>query len=175
MNVDLGSILLPETPIAEIVVRGVLTYLAIFVLLRIMLKRQSGTVGVSDLLVVVLIADAASNAMADDYRTVADGLLLVATILVTSYAVDWLGFHVKPLQRLVHPGPLPLIEDGRMLIPNMRSELITREELMAQLRLQGVEDPAEVRRAFLEGNGELSVVKMEESSGAGKRTPPDAR
>ena len=59
-----------------------------FALLRFVLKREAGTLAITDLLVVVLIADAAQNAMADDYRSVPDGLLLVATIVFWSYALD---------------------------------------------------------------------------------------
>jgi len=67
--------------------------LALFLLLRLVLKRQSGNMGVTDLLVIVLIADAAQNAMASDYKSVPDGLLLVSTIVFWSYALDWLSYH----------------------------------------------------------------------------------
>jgi len=161
MNIDLAGIFTPETPPLEIILRGTVTYLALFVLLRVTSKRESGSVGVSDLLVIVLIADAAQNAMADDYKSVTDGILLVATIIFWSYALNWLGYHVAFIQRLVYPSPLPLIEGGQLNRRNMRRELITNDELMSQLRLQGIDSVEAVERAYLEGNGELSVVKKE--------------
>jgi hypothetical protein len=54
-----SDVLLSEAPVVEIIVRGTLTYLGLFTLLRLVLKRQAGTLGVTDLLLVVLIADAA--------------------------------------------------------------------------------------------------------------------
>nr|MBP7571903.1 DUF421 domain-containing protein [Acidobacteriota bacterium] len=75
MGVDWGRVFAFDTPWLEIVVRGTAIYLGLFLLLRLVLKRQAGTVGITDLLVIVLIADAAQNAMADDYRSVPDGLL----------------------------------------------------------------------------------------------------
>jgi len=59
----LGGRLLPEIPL-ELVLRGSLIYLALFALLRIVLKREAEAMGITDLLVVVLIADAAQSAMA---------------------------------------------------------------------------------------------------------------
>ena len=58
MNVDLGRIFVPDTPVLEIVLRGTLTYFVLFALLRLTMNRSSSTVGMTDLLVIVLIADA---------------------------------------------------------------------------------------------------------------------
>ncbi|MES4786098.1 MAG: DUF421 domain-containing protein, partial [Nitrospiraceae bacterium] len=97
-TIDWSRIFIPDTPLFEIILRGTLVYLSIFFLLRVLLKRQAGTVGIADLLVVVLIADAAQNAMANDYHSVTDGLLLVATIVFWSYALDWIGFRFPAIQ-----------------------------------------------------------------------------
>ena len=128
-----------------------------------MLKRQSGVVSVADLLVVVVIADASQGALADDYRSVPSGILLVGTIVFWSYAIDWLGYHSPQLQRLFFPPPLTLVKDGQMLRRNMRRELITEAELMSQLREQGVESVDEVKLACIEGDGRISVVAMAET------------
>ncbi len=172
IGVDWAKTLLPDTPLLEIFLRGTLVYLALFFLLRVVLKRESGGVSITDLLVIVLIADAAQNAMADDYTSIPDGLLLVGTIVFWSYALNWLGYRFPLVQRLVHPPALPLVRDGRMLRRNMRRELITEEELRSQLRAQGVEDLAEVRRAQLEPTGDLSVTKRD---GGGDGGPPQRR
>ena len=72
-NVNWHDVFVPDTPLLEIFVRGTIVYLAIFALLRFVLTRQSGNLGVTDLLVIVLIADAAQNAMASEYKSVPDG------------------------------------------------------------------------------------------------------
>lgn len=169
MAIDWGRAFIPHTPLLEIFLRGSAVYLGLFLLLRLVLKRQSGAVGVTDLLVVVLIADAAQNAMADDYTSVPDGLLLVAVIIFWSHALDWLGYRFPRLNRLIHPPPLPLIQDGVMLRRNMRRELITEEELRTQLREQGVLEAKDVRVAFMEGDGRISVVPFEKNGGNGSR------
>src|SRR5437762_5422052 len=138
MEIDVAKILIPNVSPLEIVLRGTVMYLALFVLIRVVLKRQA--LGVTDLLVIVLIADAAQNGMAGVYTSVADGLILVATIIFWAYALDWLGYHIPLIERLLQPSPLPLIEHGKLLRRNMRAELVTVEELMAQLRLEGIDD-----------------------------------
>jgi uncharacterized membrane protein YcaP (DUF421 family) len=160
--VEWDKVLIPATPLLEIFTRGSLVYLSLFVLLRVILKRQAGTVGMSDLLVIVLIADAAQNAMADDYKSVPDGILLVATLIFWNFALEWLGYRFPFIEKWVHPAPLSLVKEGKMLPANMRRELITRQELMSQLREQGIEDIHQVKKACLEGDGKLSVVQYEE-------------
>jgi uncharacterized membrane protein YcaP (DUF421 family) len=157
-HVDWSGILVPDTPLLEIFIRGTLVYLGLFAMLRVVLKRQSGTVGETDLLVVVLIADASQNAMAGAYTSVPDGLLLVATILFWSYALEWLGYRFPRIRRLLRPPPLPLVKDGQMLRRNMRQELMSPDELMSLLRQQGFEDLSQVKEACMEANGRLSVV-----------------
>ncbi|MBB6096621.1 uncharacterized membrane protein YcaP (DUF421 family) [Deinobacterium chartae] len=158
MDVDWAKVLLPSTPLLEIIVRGSVTYLALFVLLRMVLKRESTDLSVTDLLVVVLIADAAQNGMAGGAKSVTDSVVLVAVILFWSYLLDWLGYHFPRFQRWVRPPPLPLVRDGRMLLRNMRRELITEDELMSQLRQQGIESLEAVRLACMEGDGRISVI-----------------
>jgi uncharacterized membrane protein YcaP (DUF421 family) len=155
---DWTAIFVPTQPVAEVVLRGTLVYLALFLLLRLLPRREVGTIGAADLLVVVLIADAVQNAMGAEYRSVTEGLLLVVTILSWSYAIDWLD-HRFPRLRLVHGPPKVLIRDGRILRANLDEEHVTEEELMSQLREHGVKNAAEVERAYIESNGKISVIR----------------
>ncbi len=147
-----------QTPPLEIILRGGIVYLALNLMLRVVLKRQSGTTGVTDLLVIVLIADAAQNAMSAQYRSVSDGLLLVATIIAWSYLLDAVAYRFPRVGRLIQPRPLPLVRDGTVLHRNMRRELITEAELRSQLRQQGIEDLTTVRSVVMEPDGQFRVV-----------------
>jgi len=167
-GIDWRAVFVPDTPALEIIVRGSVMYLALFALLRFVLRREAGSIGVADLLVIVLIADAAQNGMATGYTSIADGILLVATIVFWAYALNWLGYHFPAVQRLIHPPPLPLVRDGRLLRRNMRRELITEDELLSQLRLQGCEDLADVEFAAMEGDGRISVVTRQAGNGSNR-------
>jgi uncharacterized membrane protein YcaP (DUF421 family) len=160
LHIDWKAVFVPTVSVLEIVVRGTFVYLLLFFVLRV-LRREAGALGISDLLVVVLIADAAQNAMASEYKSVTEGAVLVGTIVAWDYTLDWLGFRFPVVQKLLRPAPLPLVKDGQMLRRNMRKEMITTEELLALLREQGVEHLAEVKKCCLEGDGQISVIKNE--------------
>lgn len=133
-------------------------YLVLFSMMRFLLKRVASSINMADLLMIVLIADAAQNALADDYTSIADGIILVGTIMFWNYTLDWLGYHFPRFQRFFHPPPLPLVKDGQLLHYNMRRELITKDELMSQLREQGVQSLREFEVAHMEGDGRISVI-----------------
>lgn len=155
---DWGQILEPGLPLLEIFARGSLMYLGLFVLVRIVGQREAGVIGLHDLLVIVLIAEAAQNGLTGDYQAVPDGLLLVATVLGWSVAIDAIAWRWPQAGNIIKPRPQPLIENGRLNRKVMRRELITPDEVMAQLRLRGIEDVAEVKRAYIEPNGMISVI-----------------
>lgn len=161
---DWKSIFLLDIPLLEIILRGSVMYIALFILLRLVLKRQTGDLRMTDLLLITLIADASQNGMAGDYKSISGGILLVGTIMFWDYAFDWLAFRFDWFQRLVAPPPLPIIKNGKLLRRNMRSELITEEELMSQLREQGLEHLEQVKEAFVEGDGHISVLKRDQKS-----------
>ena len=156
---DWKSIFLPDTPLLEIILRGSLMYIALFTMLRVILKRQTGTLGMTDLLLITLLADAAQNAMAGEYKSLPDGIVLVGTIIFWNYFFDWLSFKNQWFARLIEPPPLPLIKSGKLLRRNMRQELISEDELMSQLREQGLDDIKNVKEAHLESDGQFSVVE----------------
>src|SRR5262245_30240747 len=94
-------------------------YLALFVLLRVVLKRQAGTLGMTDLLLITLLADASQNVMVGEYTSLLGGLVLVSTLIFWNYTLAWLGFHFPWFQRLLDPPPLPPVQQGRLLCRNI--------------------------------------------------------
>lgn len=145
----------------ELFVRGSAIYVFLFLLFRFALRRDVGAIGIADVLLVVLIADASQNALSGGYTTVAEGMLLVATIGGWNWVIDWAAFHSDRVARFVIPPPLELVRNGRMKLRNLRSEHMAPSELMSKLRSQGVEDLSEVRVARLEPDGEISVIRTE--------------
>ncbi|GEO11482.1 DUF421 domain-containing protein [Segetibacter aerophilus] len=160
-HIDWAKVFMPDTPILEIIVRGTVTYLALFTLLRIILRRESSNLGITDMLVIVLIADASQNAMAGAYNSIADGVILVAVIIGWSYTLNWLSFNWPFFERLLSPRKLLLVDNGKMIKRNMRKELITDEELMTEVRKAGLTELQQIKVAFMESDGSISIVKNE--------------
>jgi len=171
MSIDWHELLVPSVSLAELVLRGSAMYLFILAAMRLF-RREAGALGTADLLVIVLVADAAQNAMAAEYHSLTEGVVLVATIYGWNYLLDWLAFRSPAVYRLLNHAPLPLVRDGRVLRKNMRSEMLTLEDLMEQLREQGVERVADVKRCFLESDGRLSIIRRKDDDGD---RPPDRK
>lgn len=83
-------------------------------LLRFVLRRDAGSIGLADILLLVLIADASQNAMAGDYKTVADGVVLVSTIVGWNWLTDWASFRYPAVRRFTEAPPLVLVRRGRI-------------------------------------------------------------
>lgn len=158
MEADWRAIFVPALPLAEVFVRGTLVYFALFAMLRFLPKRELGSIGAADLLMIVLIADAAQNAMGADYRSVTEGVVLVATILLWSYIVDWLDYRFPRLHIASSP-PLLLISGGRIMRRNLAKERMTENDLLGQLRQHGIESAEQVEKAYIESDGKISVIR----------------
>lgn len=159
MNIEWDKLFALSVPFAELIVRGTVMYLFLWLLFRVVIKRRIGAIGMADLLVLVIIADAAQNGMAGTYTSITDAVVVVGTIVLWNVFMDWLAFHFPSVQRFLEPAPLQVVADGRILWRNMRVELITRDELEAKLRENDVKEISEVEKAFVEPDGQISVVK----------------
>lgn len=165
--IDWHQMFVPTGSLLELIIRGSLMYLLILAGFRTF-RRDAGSLSVSDLLVVVLIADAAQNGMAGEYKSLTEGAVIVATIFAWNYTLDWLAYRSRFVYWLLHPPSLLLIQDGQIQFKNLRSQLITKQDLLEQLREQGVEGPESVKKCFLEGDGRMSVIREDNGEPPGR-------
>jgi uncharacterized membrane protein YcaP (DUF421 family) len=149
----------------ELMIRGTLVYLFLFCLFRFVVRRDTGSLSVPDVLVLVVIADAAQNGMSSDYKSVPDAFVLIGTIIGWDALLNFLSYRFKLMRRLVLPHPICVVKDGVKQQANLRRQLITDEELNQMLRQHEVENLAQVRRAYLEPDGQITVLKNEQASG----------
>lgn len=156
-DVDWRQVFIPTSSVIEMVVRGTIMYLGMFVLLRIF-RRQAGSLSVADLLLIVIIADAAQNGMAGEAKSLTEALVLILTIIFWDYTIDWLGFKSQVMAKVLEPQPLLLIKNGKVIKRNLAREMITEDELLGEMRVQGVDDINEVRECRLESSGDFSVL-----------------
>jgi len=172
--VDWGRLFVPDTPLLEIFLRGTVMYLALFALLRFVLRREAGALGITDLLVIVLIADAAQNGLAGDYTSITDGLLLVATIVGWSHFLNWLAYRFPLWRKIILPPRVQLVRDGRLLRRNLDHEMISEEELMGEIHSHGCDDLRQVRAAWIEADGMISVIRGDGGDGSSRKKPAAA-
>ncbi|MCC2957419.1 DUF421 domain-containing protein [Massilia sp. IC2-477] len=153
-----SELFLVETPLLELAARGTILYFVILFLMRFMPRRTGGELATMDLIFLLLIAEAASNAFGE-YRSVSEGLVLVLVLMGWNFAVNAASWRFRWIERLVSSPPIEVVRNGKMLKRNMRREFLTEEELMSALRQQGVASVEEVRTAYIEGEGAITVIK----------------
>ena len=159
MAMDWGSLFELSVPPLELVVRGSVIYWFLFLLFRVVVRRDAGSIAIADILFLVIIADAAQNALAGDYRSITDGMILISTIVAWNYAFDWMAYHWDWADRLLKPARLCLVRDGRIQWENLHRELMSREELMTKLREHEIDTVAKVKIAYMESDGKISVIR----------------
>ena len=145
----------------ELVVRGSAMFWFLYLLFRFALRRDVGSIAMADILIFVIIADASQNAMAGEYRSVSDGMILVGTIAAWNIAVDWLAFRFPALRRILEPPMLVLVKNGRIDRRALHQQFMNVEDLKLKLREEGIDDVRNVKRAVFESNGEFTVIKKE--------------
>jgi uncharacterized membrane protein YcaP (DUF421 family) len=157
-GIDLKAVFEPDIGLLDSFVRGTLIYFFVFFIMRSTLRRTAGELAMLDFIFVLLVANGAADSMVGGSISVTNGLMLIVTVVAWNYALNTLAWHIPMIERWTTPPPLQIVKDGKMLKRNMRKEFITTEELMAQLREDGVEDVGDVESAYLEGDGNISVI-----------------
>jgi uncharacterized membrane protein YcaP (DUF421 family) len=158
---DWAAIFVPDASLLGSFARGSVVYLSLIALFRIVLRRQTGSIGLPDIMLVVLLSECVSASLSAEAKSVPNGLAAVLALLFWSYALDRLGHRWPWFQRLLEPVPVPLVRDGLPLREHLDREGITEDELMAQVRAGGVDDLSRVKLATLEADGNVSVVERD--------------
>ncbi len=157
LKTDFSKLFYIEVPVLELVLRGALLYIGILLLLRLLPRRTGGEMAIMDLIFVLLVAEAATHSLGG-YHSVAEGFVVIGTLVACNYGVNVLSYYVPAVERLLAAPAIQIIKNGNLLRRNMRREYLTEEELHDHLRLKGIEDVADVKAAFIESDGKISVV-----------------
>jgi uncharacterized membrane protein YcaP (DUF421 family) len=151
----------------ELIIRGSIIYWFLFLVFRFLLRRDVSSLGLADILLLVIVADASQNAMAGDYNTISEGLILLGTIFGWNMLLDSLAYRYRLFARFTTPQTLLLIRHGKFIQKNLRKERLTPDEVMSKLREQGVIHLRDVRHAYIESDGQISVVPNPSAQQAG--------
>src|SRR5215210_6755242 len=147
--------------VVENIIRVSTIYVVLFLLLRFLPNRKSGSLGPADLLLVVLLATVVNGTLNRDVSSLTDAFVMVATIVVWGFITDILVNNVPFFRQMLYSQPVELVREGEIIARNLRREFMTEEELRAQLRLQGVEDVRDVAHAYIEHDGRMSVIRKD--------------
>lgn len=138
--------------------RTIILYFLIMSGLRLMGKRQIGELEPSELVLTMMISDLATVPMQDFGIPLLAGVIPILTLLALSMLLSQLSLHNLRFRALVCGTPTILIREGRLQQEAMQKNRYTLDELLEELRGQGISSIEDVKYAILENSGQLSVL-----------------
>jgi uncharacterized membrane protein YcaP (DUF421 family) len=147
----------PSVDVGELVLRGVVVYAVLFALLRFIGKKHVGELSPFDLVVLLIVSETVDGSLIGDDKSLTGGLISVATLVVVVQLVGYLTWRFRSVERLVDGEPTVLVRHGDVCDRAMRSEQVTRAELMEALRREGCSSLVNLRYAVLETDGSITI------------------
>lgn len=136
-------------------------YFIVFIVLRIMGKREIGKLSMFDLVISIMIAEIGVFVLEDLDKSIFEGLVPMLVLVTIQIIMAYVTMKNRRLRILFDGNPSVLIENGMINRVEMKKQKYTIDDLLLQLRENGVRSVAEVDVAVLETNGKLSVIMKE--------------
>ena len=145
----------------ETVFRAVAIYLFLMLVFRISGKRSLAEMNAFDLVLVLIIGEAASQGLTGDDFSITTTFVLVTTLILMEKGFALLKQNSKPVERWLDDLPTVIVEDGKPLLAKMKQQEVNEEDVLEAARQsQGLERMDQVKYAVLERGGTISVVPM---------------
>ena len=152
---------------------GTLAYIALIVILRVSGKRTLTKLNAFDLVVTVALGSTLATVLLSKSVVLAEGVLGIALLVLLQFTIAWSSVRWPSFERLIKGEPTLLLRRGEFLDGALRSQRVTRDEILAVLRDQGIGDPKGVGAVVLETNGSFSVLQESSSGDALQATSMD--
>src|SRR2546421_8069947 len=143
----------------DIVLRAAFAYVFIVFLMRIVGRRELSTMGPSDLILLVVMGALIQNGVTQSDYSVTGVVLATSTIGLCAVLTSLLVFKSKRASKIIEGSPIIIVQDGKAIEDNMRSERLTLEDVMEVARGQQIERLDEVKWAVLESSGQITFIK----------------
>lgn len=143
----------------DIVIRAAIIFAFVFLLTRLLGRRELNSLEPFDLILLVVTGDLVQQGVTQNDESLTGALLAISTIGLLTVALSYLSFRFKTLRPVLNGEPIVLVQDGELIMENLRRQRLTREEIGAEARLEGIGSIEDVRWAILETNGRISFVE----------------
>ena len=142
------------------VLRALFAYVFIVFLLRVMGRRELSSLGAADLVLLVVMGDLIQNGVTQSDYSITGVVLAMSTFGLLAVATSWLVFRSRRAQSVVEGEPIILVEDGRPIERNMRTERLTIRDVMQEARAQKIASLDEIKWAVLESTGRITFIEQ---------------
>lgn len=142
----------------DLVIRATVVFFFIFLVTRIVGRRQLSNLEPFDLILLVVLGDLVQQGITQSDESVTGTLIVIATIALLSVGVSWVSFRFRGARLLTEGEPVVLVQDGRLIERNLRRERITVEDIQEEARQAQITSLADLRWAILENDGHISCI-----------------
>jgi uncharacterized membrane protein YcaP (DUF421 family) len=153
----------------DLVLRATVIFLALYLLVRLMGKRELGQMTPFELIVLVVIGDLIQQGVTQNDFSLTGAVIAVSTIAFWALVFSWLSYLSPAAERLLEGEPRVIIRDGELLEANLRRSRLTRSEIESEMRLAGIARLGDVAWGILEPRGKISFIQRAEG---GEEEPP---
>jgi uncharacterized membrane protein YcaP (DUF421 family) len=143
----------------DLVLRAIFMFGFIYVLTRLIGRRELSSLEPFDLILLIVLGDAIQQGLTQDDYSVTGAVLVIGTLALLQVFTSFLSFKMPRLRPVLEGEPVIIVEDGQPIDKNLRRERLTVEEIAAQARLQQIESLDEIKWAVLETSGQISFIK----------------
>jgi uncharacterized membrane protein YcaP (DUF421 family) len=143
----------------DIVLRGIVVFAFLYVLMRMIGRRELSSLEPFDLILLIVLGDAVQQGLTQDDYSLTGAFLAIGTIAILQVAVSYANFRFPKLRPVLDGEPIVVVQDGKPIERNMRRERVTIEDLAAAARQQNIAKLDDVQWAVMETSGAISFIK----------------
>jgi uncharacterized membrane protein YcaP (DUF421 family) len=142
----------------DLAIRAVALFGFVYLLTRIIGRRELSSMEPFDLILLIVIGDAIQQGLTQDDYSVTGAVIVIGTFAVLQILVSYLSYRFPRLRPALDGEPIVVVQDGQAIEKNMKRERITVDEVMVEARLQQVSQLDDIAWAVLETSGKISII-----------------
>jgi uncharacterized membrane protein YcaP (DUF421 family) len=147
----------------DIVLRAIVAFSFVFLLVRIVGRRELNSLEPFDLIMLVVLGDLVQQGVTQQDNSVTGLMLAAGTIGILTVVVSWLSWRFRRLRVVLEGEPVIVVQNGEVIQRNIDTNRITREEVASAARQQQVASISDIRWAVLETDGQITVIPKQQS------------
>jgi uncharacterized membrane protein YcaP (DUF421 family) len=160
----------------DIVLRATVIFLGLYLITRLMGKRELGQMTPFELIVLVVMGDLIQQGVTHNDFSLTGAIIAVSTIAFWALVFSWLSYLSPWAERLLEGEPRVIIRDGELVTGNLHRNRLTRSEIESEMRLAGIGQMEDVAWGILEPRGKISFIqRAEEPDSDGEKPPPQPK
>jgi uncharacterized membrane protein YcaP (DUF421 family) len=142
----------------DIALRSIFLFFFVYLLMRVLGRRELSSLEPFDLILLVVLGDAIQQGLTQDDYSVTGAMIVISTIGILAVLTSYANFRLSWVRRVLDGRPIVLVQDGKVIERNMRRERITADEIAEAARGQQIASIEDVKWAVFEPSGKISFI-----------------